>query len=220
MEYILMVIIMLRRFYILFVFMIIVPFQVHARNFSSSEVKSFVADLSQQVLDVVKNNPDSVENRQQAFEKIFADHGNVKNIARFVAGSAWKAASETDKKEYTDLYRRYMAFTYAARISSFRDQTVRVGRVISNNRNNHLVHTDIVMPSPSQPIHIVWQLVSVGDALKINDLRIENISMTLTQRSEFKSILSKRDNKLSTLTHVLDKRIKDFMAVEKIATSS
>jgi ABC-type transporter MlaC component len=54
---------------------------------------------------------------------------------------------------------------------------------------------------------VIWQLSSNDDVLKVSDLRVENISMALTQRAEFAAYLALNDNSLQKLSVLLQERL-------------
>ena len=171
------------------------------------EVKKFISHLSDKVFLAIKENDGSFENRQQAFEAIFSEYGDVPKIARFVAGRAWRQSSDDQRGDYVNVYKKYMAFTYAARITGFSDQTIKIGRIVNNNNRGYLVHSKIMMPAPEAPISLIWQLSNKKGVLKVVDLNIENISMSMTQRSEFEPILAKNNFSLEKLVTVLKNRM-------------
>lgn len=172
-----------------------------------ANVKQFVEALGNNVIEAIKNNQNDITKRRLAFEEIFRNHGDVPTIARFVAGKAWNSADEATRQAYVETYRKYMAFTYAMRITSYGNQTIKVGRVTDLGDTGYLVNTSIEVPAPQQPISVVWQLSAKDNALKVTDLRVENISMSLTQRSEFSAMLVGKPNDLNLLTQTLSKRI-------------
>lgn len=180
---------------------------VSAAEVKKEDVKSFVSNLSNKVFVALKENENSFSGRQEAFENIFSKYGDVPKIARFVSGKAWRKSTDEQKSKYVAVYKKYMAFTYAARITGFSDQKVKIGRIVNNNRNL-LVHSKIIMPAPEAPISLIWQLTQRENILKVVDLNIENISMSMTQRSEFEPILAKNNFSLDRLTAILENRMK------------
>lgn len=178
---------------------------------SKEEVRTFVETLSNEVIEVLKANEDNLVNRQKGFEEIFRKAGDVPKIARFVAGKAWKLSEDKDlKKDYVETYRQYMAFTYASRITEYHDQQVKVGRIADIGRNGFLVYTKLIDPNMANDMQIIWQLSYKDNALKIMDLRVENISMSLTQRQEFNGYLEKNWHDLAALNNMLKKRLENL----------
>lgn len=180
---------------------------VSAAEIKKEDVKAFVSKLSDEVFIALEKNEESFTGRQKAFEDIFSKYGDVPKIARFVSGRAWRQSSDEQKAKYIDTYKRYMAFTYAARITAFSDQTIKIGRIVNNNNRGFLVHSKIIMPAPEAPISLIWQLSLRDNILKVVDLNIENISMSMTQRSEFEPILAKNNFSLDKLVDILEGRM-------------
>ena len=174
---------------------------------SNKEVSNFVTSLSNQVIEILKNNENNLSGRQAGFEAIFQKAGNVPKIAQFVAGGAWKNASIDTQKIYIDVYRQYMAYTYASRITKYDNQQVKIGRVSDLGSNGFLVNTTLVTPNINNNMSVIWQLSVIGDTLKVTDLRVENISMSLTQRAEFTAYLLVNNNDLGQLSNLLQTRL-------------
>ncbi|MEM6604050.1 MAG: ABC transporter substrate-binding protein [Pseudomonadota bacterium] len=188
-------------------FILMFTSSAYAERQTPDEVRVFVEKLGEKVIKAINDNSNDFQARQNAFENIFRDNANVPKIARFVAGKAWRSSDDVTKSDYIDAYRSYMAFTYAARINNFDDQMLEVGRVKDIGRAGFLVKTNIISNNSVQPpVVLTWQLSDKDNALKVTDLKVENISMSLTQRSEFSSILAKNNNDLAKLTDILKKR--------------
>jgi phospholipid transport system substrate-binding protein len=177
---------------------------------SNENVNEFVTSLSNQVIDILKNNENNLAGRQTGFEAVFKKAADVAKIAQFVAGGAWKTASSEVQKNYIDVYHQYMAYTYAARITKYMNQKVMVGRISDLGNNGFSVNTTLVTPDSNNNMSIIWQLSAVNDVLKVTDLRVENISMALTQRAEFTAYLLANNNSLEGLTNLLQTRLKSL----------
>jgi phospholipid transport system substrate-binding protein len=174
---------------------------------SKEQITVFVTSLSNQVIDVLKNNENNISGRKAGFEDIFQKAGDVSKIARFVAGAAWKNASGDIQQNYVEIYRQYMAYTYASRITQYNNQQVKIGRISDLGSNGFLVNTMLVTPNTNNAMSVIWQLSSNDDTLKVTDLRVENISMSLTQRAEFAAYLMMNKNDLGQLAGLLQTRL-------------
>jgi phospholipid transport system substrate-binding protein len=174
---------------------------------TNAQVGDFVTLLSNQVIDVLKNNENNLSGRKKGFEQIFQQAGDVPKIAKFVAGPAWKTATVDIQNKYVEIYRQYMAYTYASRITQYNNQKVKIGRISDLGTNGFLVDTQLITPNSNNVMSVIWQLSSNDDVLKVSDLRVENISMALTQRAEFAAYLALNDNSLQKLSVLLQERL-------------
>lgn len=180
---------------------------VMAQKPTSEQASQFVKTMSQEVIDVLKNNQNNFKGRQGGFKSIFNKAADVPKIAKFVAGRAWLNADEKVRSEYVEVYRDYMASLYATRITDYNNQTVKVNRVSEIAGNGYVVNTFLTSPSEPKDMSVIWQLSADDEKLLISDLRIENISMTLTQRAEFAAYMQQKNHNLSELTKMLQSRL-------------
>lgn len=172
----------------------------------TESVQNFVTNLSNGIIQTLKQTQNNLPARQKAFKDIFVKSADINTIARFVAGASWRAATPQQQQDYVATYADYMAYTYASRINAYNDQHVKIGRIVPVGSNGYLVHTQIIQPNEPKPLAVTWQVANKA-GFKISDLRIENISMSLTQRAEFMALLAKNNNSLPALTGMLKKRI-------------
>ena len=169
--------------------------------------KSFVDKVSQTVISALKKTEGDFPARRQAFEDLFAQYADVPTIARFTAGAAWKKADAKTQADFVEAFKHYMAYSYAVRVSGYQKEKVLIGRVSDLGKGRLVVNTKITQSNGQPPVAVNWQLKQTDIGFKLTDLRIENISMALTQRSEFKSLLLNNNNNLSALTKTLEKRV-------------
>ena len=139
-----------------------------------------------------------VEERLARFRQLFHADFDGPGIARFVLGHYWRSASPEEQQEYMRLFEDYVVFVYGTRLSNFSGETFKV-RGTRTDGNGTIVSTDILNPGGEPPIKVDWRLVSDNGAFKINDVVIEGISMMMTQRSEFASVIQRHGGQIGGL---------------------
>jgi phospholipid transport system substrate-binding protein len=65
--------------------------------------------------------------------------------------------------------------------------------------NGVIVSTDVISPGNASPLKMECRLVSENGAYKVNDIIVEVVSMTATQRSEFASIVQRNGGQVRGL---------------------
>ncbi len=65
----------------------------------------------------------------------------------------------------------------------------------------------ITKPSGGPPIHIDWRVAQEGGTYKIIDVKAENLSMSVTQREEFASVISQHGGNIQGLIDVLKQKV-------------
>jgi phospholipid transport system substrate-binding protein len=126
-------------------------------------------------------------------------------IARFVLGRYWRSASEQEQQEFLRLFEDYVVFVYGTRLSNFNGETFKV-RSSRTDESGTVVSSDIVGPSGEAPIKVDWRLITDKGAFKINDVVIEGISMLVTQRSEFASVIQRHGGQVGGLLTMMRER--------------
>jgi phospholipid transport system substrate-binding protein len=136
--------------------------------------------------------------REARFRKLFHEDFDCPGIARFVLGRYWRTASEEEQKEFVKLFENYVVFVYAVRMSDFGGETIKV-RGSRSDGDGVIVSTDVATPGGAAPVRIDWRLVADNGAYKVNDVIVEGISMAVTQRSEFASVVQRNGGQLHGL---------------------
>jgi phospholipid transport system substrate-binding protein len=144
--------------------------------------------------------------RQARFRQLFHDDFDGAGIARFVLGGYWRSASESEQQEFVKLFENYVVFVYAARLAKFGGETfkIRGGR---SDGESAIVSTDVFSPGSTSPLRMDWRLVNDSGAYKINDVIMEGVSMAVTQRSEFASVVQRNGGHVSGLIALMREKI-------------
>src|SRR5262249_32280675 len=119
-------------------------------------------------------------------------------IARFVLGRYWRSASEEEQQEFVKLFEDYVVFVYATRLSNFGGETMKV-RGSRSDGDGVVGSAEVASPGAPAALKIDWRLVTENGAYKINDVIVEGVSMAVTQRSEFASVVQRNGGQLRGL---------------------
>jgi phospholipid transport system substrate-binding protein len=172
-------------------------------NAVASDADVFMNDLWNRAVEVLSKKVPLAE-RLARFRQLFQADFDGPGIARFVLGRYWRSASEEEQQEYLKLFEDYVVFVYGTRLSSFSGETFKV-RGTRTDGNGTIVSTDIISPGDA-PIKVDWRLVTENGAFKINDVIIEGISMMVTQRSEFASVIQRHGGQMGGLLALMRKK--------------
>ena len=168
-----------------------------APNAIAADANVFMSELWTRAVEVLDKKAPLTE-RLTRFRQLFQADFDGPGIARFVLGRYWRTASEQEQQEYMKLFEDYVIFVYGTRLSHFNGETFKV-RGSRTDESGTVVSTDIISPSGEPPIKVDWRLVADRGAFKINDVIIEGISMMVTQRSEFASIIQRHGGQVGGL---------------------
>ena len=162
-----------------------------------ADAVAFMNQLWDRAVEVLNKKSDPAL-RQERFRQLFHADFDCPGIARFVLGRYWRDASEEEQKDFVKLFEEYVVFVYTARLSNFGGQDFKI-RGSRSDGDGVVVSTDVFSPGGSSPLKIDWRLVSDNGTYKINDVIVEGVSMLVTQRSEFASIVQRNGGQVRGL---------------------
>ncbi len=145
-----------------------------------ADAVAFMNQLWDRAVEVLNKKSDPAL-RQERFRQLFHADFDCPGIARFVLGRYWRDASEEEQKDFVKLFEEYVVF------------------VCRSDGDGVMVSTDVFSPGGSSPLKIDWRLVSDNGTYKINDVIVEGVSMLVTQRSEFASIVQRNGGQVRGL---------------------
>ena len=181
-----------------------------ASNAVASDAGVFMNELWGRTVEVLSNKVPRAE-RLARFRELYQQNFDGPGIARFVLGRYWRSASEQEQQEYLKLFQDYVVFVYGTRLSDFNGERFKV-RGSRTDESGTIVSTDIISPKGDAPIKVDWRLITDHGAFKINDVIIEGISMLVTQRSEFASVIQRHGGQVGELLAMMRERTKTASA--------
>jgi phospholipid transport system substrate-binding protein len=172
----------------------------------AGDAEKFIQSLANQAIEALTANDISRAERISRFRKLLDDNFAVDGIARFVLGPYWRRATDEERAEYLKLFEDFVVITYVNRFSEYTGETLQVTDTVMLDKNDALVKSRIVRPQGQPPVRVDWRVRSPNGGFKIVDVVVEGVSMSLTQRSEFASVIKRGGNRVSSLIEMLRER--------------
>ncbi len=173
-----------------------------SKNLYSDETSDWLKREIDIILEAYKNQSLSNENRFLLIEKTINNNFAGTGIAKFVAGEAWKKSDKNTKKIYIDNFKRHLALNIASMMQGYSDQKYELTKSKYDNKNQ-VTLVDMEIFSDTGSVVVTWRVKESKDRLYVIDLIVADISLVVTKRSEFNSMLKKVDNDLSKFNEVL-----------------
>ena len=154
----------------------------------TSGAAQFLQWLGDQAITTLRSPNMSLEQREAVFRQLLAQGFDIPFIGRFVLGRYWNQATPEQRDEYTRLFGEFLLKTYSRRLGGYAGESFRVVGAKPAGERDALVHTRIERPS-GPPLECDWRIRAESNQYKIIDVMVENVSMALTQRQEFTSVV-------------------------------
>jgi phospholipid transport system substrate-binding protein len=153
--------------------------------------------------------------REAAFLQLFRDDFATQAIGRFVLGAYRASATPEQFARYMSVLETLVAKTTAARLSRYAGETVAVGGVRAEGQR--WVVSSRVAPEGREAVTLDWVVARAGDKLKVVDLRVENLSLAITERDEFASVLQANGGDIEKLIAFMQDKIRRLDAGDESA---
>lgn len=187
---------------IIFAFLLLLPTFAMADidpALQGKQAENFVRDLGNKAISTLEKTIGDDEARRDSFKTILNSDFDMTTIGRFAMGRYWTIATEEEKKQYMVLFRKMIIDVYTARFSDYSGQKFQVNGHKPAGRNDFLVTSQIV--GSGQPIRVDWRVRKN----RVIDVIVEGVSMSVTQRSEFASIIQRNGGQVESLIAHLQK---------------
>ena len=187
---------------ILFIF----SFFIFSEQTKADEAANWLKKEIDIILDAYKKDI-SNENRFKIIEETINNNFAGTGIAKFIAGESWKKASKNTKQDYIKNFKRHLALNIASMMKGYTDQKYELSNSQIDKKNN-IILVDMEIFSDTGSVVVTWRVKKSKNKYFVIDLIVADISLVVTKRSEFNSMLKKVDNDLSKFNNVLSEQNK------------
>ena len=175
---------------------------IFSANANSNEAKNWLNGEIDIIISAYQNVDLPNENKFLMVEQTINNNFAGKGIAKFVAGKSWNTASKETKLEYIKLFKRHLALNIASMMQGYSNQSYELTN--SNfDKKNKVTLIDMEVFSDTGSIQLTWRVKKSKDRYFVIDLLVADISLVVTKRSEFNSMLKTVDYKLSEFNNKL-----------------
>ena len=172
-------------------FIVLLSFSVNA-----NEAKNWLNKEIDIIISAYQNNSLPNENKFLMVENTINNNFAGTGIAKFVAGKSWNSASKEVKIEYIKLFKRHLALNISSMMQGYSDQKYQLTNS-SYDEKNKVTLIDMEIFSDTGSIQVTWRVKKSKDRYFVIDLLVADISLVVTKRSEFNSMLKTVDYNLS-----------------------
>ena len=154
------------------------------------------------ILNAYKNENISPQKRFELIENTINYNFAGTGIAKFVAGNSWTKANKETKKTYIKLFKRHLALNIASMMQGYSSQSYELTNIKYDSKNKVSL-IDMKIISDTSNIIVTWRVKKSKERYFVIDLLVADISLVVTKRSEFNSMLKTIDYNLSELNKKL-----------------
>lgn len=167
--------------------------------------KSFVEKLGKEVIETVSDEKLTDSQRRSNFRYLYLNAFDNFYISRFVLGRYWKRIDKSVKEEFIKTFNDYIVSTYAPKFKGWQGEFKAVDALIEKNFYN--VKMDVINKD-GPVLKLIWKIyLDKNKNFKILDVNIDGVSMLVTQRAEFMSVIKNNPDGVIGLIKAMKKKI-------------
>lgn len=152
----------------------------------------------------------SIDEAEQAkrFRVLFNENFDVQTIGKFVLARYWRSASKEERQEFLAVFEEIMVQRFLPLFSDYSDVGFEVGNVRADKRNEKfLIVTSSVVQPNGEPVKVDWRVKNNNGHFMILDIVAEGVSMAITLRSEYATVIKSAGGSVKNLTVLLREKL-------------
>tara|TARA_B100000242_G_C42878550_1_gene407645 strand:+ start:180 stop:773 length:594 start_codon:yes stop_codon:yes gene_type:complete len=195
----------MKKIGVIFIFIFLLKNSLYAY---SSDPKSFVSELVNDVLTKLNNKSVTKEEKSQFIEEIASSNVDIDALSLYTLGELRKSTNKEKLNEYQKIFEKYFLKSLTSRLSDYSSSKFEVIEAEQKSSNYTIVSSTVRPDNGNPEIKIDWRIYT-KDPNKplIRDLIVEGLSLARTQKEEFASILNSNNNDIDILISKLEEFI-------------
>ena len=189
----------------LFIFLIIPFGSIADENLKKSRI--FIEELGSRVITEVANVQISPEQRENNFRKLYLNAFDNEYISKFVLGRHWNKIDNLTKQTFIKSFNDYLIMIYAPKFRGWSGEFVTLDSEFQDNM--YIVSMSLVSAEKKPTLKLDWRMyIAKTGEFRILDVNIDGVSMLVTQRAEFSSVIKNHPKGVKGLIEQMVDKVK------------
>ena len=189
----------------LFIFLIIPFGSIADENLKKSRV--FIEELGIRVITEVANVKISPEQRENNFRKLYLNAFDNEYISKFVLGRYWNKIDSITKQTFIKSFNDYLIMIYAPKFRGWSGKFKTLNSEFQDNM--YIVSMSLISAEKAPTLKLDWRMyIAKTGEFRILDVNIDGVSMLVTQRAEFSSVIKNHPKGVKGLIEKMVDKVK------------
>ena len=169
---------------------------------------NFLTDLTDRAVAQL-TEPGLAEVEQKArFRRLLGEAFDLPAIGRFVLGRYWRRADAAQRSDFLDAFEDMMLHRFLPLFAKYSGEKFDIGSTRPYKSNPDFISVESKLRQlEGEPIQVNWRVRKHAEGYKIVDIVAEGVSIAVTLRSEYVSVLKQNGGDVDALTRVLREKI-------------
>lgn len=172
----------------------------------TQEAEAFAKKLADEIMSQVVLAKTPLKEKQDAFRRVFLEATDIDLIARFTLGRYARTISEDQRQTYVKVFTDNVIYTWTERFSNYAGEKIIFQSSRQEDGKDVYVTSKIDIPNTENDIAIIWRITTKNNSLKLVDLVVEGVSMVMSYRNEYTTVLQQNGGDIEKLIETLKKK--------------
>ncbi len=174
---------------------------------SINAARSFVDIMAKKTVAFLADKSLSEQQKKDQFRTLLFADFDLDAIGRFVLGTYWNRANPAQRQEYLHLFREMISQVWAERFEQYQGQKFELRSARPDGDRDTLV-SSVIIPVDNPDVQVDWRVRYKNGQYKIVDVVVEGVSLSVTQRSDFASVIQRGGGDVGVLLASLREQVK------------
>jgi len=174
---------------------------------SMNAARSFVDVMAKKTVAFLADKSLSEQQKKDQFRTLLFADFDLDTIGRFVLGTYWNRANSAQREEYLSLFRKMIAEVWAERFEQYQGQKFELRNARADGDRDVLI-SSVIIPLENPEVQVDWRVRYKNGQYKIVDVVVEGVSLSVTQRSDFASVIQRGGGNVDVLLASLRQQVK------------
>lgn len=152
--------------------------------------EKFINSMANRALDFLDDDSMTHDQKRSEFRKLLQDSFDMSTIGRFSLGRYWRVSTAEQRREYQSLFKEMVIDVYSDRFGEYTGETFETRGFRADGEKDTIVNSFIV-PDAGPEVQVDWRVRYKNGRYQVVDVIVEGVSMSVTQRSDFASVIQR-----------------------------
>ncbi len=149
----------------------------------------FLTSLTEQAIEQLTDASLPLSERERRFRGLFRANFNLPAIGRFALGRYWRKSRPEVRKAFLSAFEEAMAQSFTSKFAGYADTKFEVASVQALKRTGQFKISSRIAPTKNEVYLVVWLVEHKNSKFRVIDVVAEGVSMAITLRSEYASVI-------------------------------
>lgn len=159
----------------------------------------FVKATAEKGIGFITDKSTTQAQKKKEFRKLLDSHFDLDTIGKFALGRYWNVATKSEQVEYMRLFKQMVVNVYSERFGEYDGQKFEARTFRPISEKDTLVSSFLIPVDGGPEVQVDWRVRYVNGKYKVVDVLVAGVSMSVTQRSDFSSVIQRGGGQISAL---------------------